>query len=221
MKSYRTIFAGAVSMLALSGCYSSHTIESTHEIKPVEIKPIHITIDLNVKVDKDLDDFFKDIDKNQTKAAPVAAPAAPASVTPAAPDAVQKTDEKAPVAETSTAPVAAPAAVPVPAAPSERVAAIKEKKPAMEARLGSINELKAQGIIGEDNKGFLAFVGSSKEGEDIVKEENADRAYIYAAIAKKQGAAVDLVSSRRALRLADRAKAGEYVQDAKGVWVKK
>lgn len=211
MKRYRTIFAGAVSMLALSGCYSSHTIESTHEIKPVEIKPIHITIDLNVKVDKDLDDFFKDIDKNQTKAAP--APAAPAPATPAAPDAVQKTDGKAPAAETSAAPVSA--------APSERVAAIKEKKPAMEARLGSINELKAQGIIGEDNKGFLAFVGSSKEGEDIIKEENADRAYIYAAIAKKQGAAVELVSSRRALRLADRAKAGEYIQDAKGVWGKK
>ena len=32
------------------------------EIAPVEIKPIHITIDVNVKVDKALDDFFGDID---------------------------------------------------------------------------------------------------------------------------------------------------------------
>ena len=29
---------------------------------PVEIKPIHITIDVNVKVDRALDDFFGDID---------------------------------------------------------------------------------------------------------------------------------------------------------------
>lgn len=33
------------------------------EVKPVEIKPIHITIDVNVKVDKALDDFFGDIDE--------------------------------------------------------------------------------------------------------------------------------------------------------------
>ncbi|MGD8769915.1 MAG: hypothetical protein PVJ20_12770 [Desulfobacterales bacterium] len=32
------------------------------EVTPVEIKPIHITIDVNVKVDKALDDFFGDID---------------------------------------------------------------------------------------------------------------------------------------------------------------
>ncbi len=33
------------------------------EIKPVEIKPIHITIDVNVKIDRALDDFFSDIDE--------------------------------------------------------------------------------------------------------------------------------------------------------------
>ena len=32
------------------------------EVAPVEVKPIHITIDVNVKVDKALDDFFGDID---------------------------------------------------------------------------------------------------------------------------------------------------------------
>ena len=33
----------------------------------VEIKPIHITIDINVKVDRALDDFFGDLDKAQAK----------------------------------------------------------------------------------------------------------------------------------------------------------
>jgi hypothetical protein len=30
---------------------------------PIEVKPIHITVDVNVKVDKALDDFFGDLDR--------------------------------------------------------------------------------------------------------------------------------------------------------------
>ena len=44
--------------LAPIGCSTSHEVD----VKPVEIKPIHITIDVNVKVDRALDDFFGDID---------------------------------------------------------------------------------------------------------------------------------------------------------------
>lgn len=49
------------------GC-THHTIESKSEVAvaPVEIKPIHITIDINIKVDRALDNFFDDIDKAST-----------------------------------------------------------------------------------------------------------------------------------------------------------
>ena len=47
-------------LLLLSAC-TRHEIE----VKPVEIKPIHITIDVNVKVDRALDDFFSDLDQIQ------------------------------------------------------------------------------------------------------------------------------------------------------------
>lgn len=42
-----------------------HEVESKSEVdvKPIEVKPIHITIDINVKVDKALDDFFGDLDE--------------------------------------------------------------------------------------------------------------------------------------------------------------
>ncbi|MBA3013121.1 MAG: YnbE family lipoprotein [Proteobacteria bacterium] len=50
-------------LLVLSGCQSSHQVE----VKPVEIKPIHITIDVNVKVDRALDNFFNDIDAAEDK----------------------------------------------------------------------------------------------------------------------------------------------------------
>jgi hypothetical protein len=33
---------------------------------PIEVKPIHITVDVNVKVDRALDDFFGDLDRKST-----------------------------------------------------------------------------------------------------------------------------------------------------------
>ena len=46
------------------GC-THHVVETKSEVAlaPVEIKPIHITIDINIKVDRALDNFFGDIDK--------------------------------------------------------------------------------------------------------------------------------------------------------------
>lgn len=60
----KRILAGScivAGLLTLYGC-TSHQVE----INPIEIKPIHITIDINVKVDRALDDFFGDLD-NATK----------------------------------------------------------------------------------------------------------------------------------------------------------
>lgn len=49
--------------LALTACRTHHEVQ----MAPVEVKPIHITIDVNVRVQKDLDDFFSDIDNAQQK----------------------------------------------------------------------------------------------------------------------------------------------------------
>ncbi|OGV47565.1 MAG: hypothetical protein A2017_11370 [Lentisphaerae bacterium GWF2_44_16] len=105
--------------------------------------------------------------------------------------------------------------------PAVMAASSAEVKARMEKRLPSINALKAKGIIGENSKGFLAFVGQSKEGPDIVSAENADRAAVYAAIAKQQGTSADMVGSRRAIQIAQNAKPGEWLQDASGKWKKK
>lgn len=53
---------GWVSLVITAAC-TKHEVD----VKPVEIKPIHITIDINVKVDRALDDFFGDLDKAQTE----------------------------------------------------------------------------------------------------------------------------------------------------------
>lgn len=57
----RRIVISLASALSLNicGCLSVST-------KPIEVKPIHITVDVNVKVDKALDDFFGDLDKKSS-----------------------------------------------------------------------------------------------------------------------------------------------------------
>jgi hypothetical protein len=50
------------SLLSVAAC-TKHEVD----VKPVEIKPIHITIDINVKVDRALDNFFGDLDKAQAE----------------------------------------------------------------------------------------------------------------------------------------------------------
>lgn len=56
--------APVILLLMAFGC-TKHQVEtrSQVEVAPVEIKPIHITIDVNIRVDRALDDFFSDIDE--------------------------------------------------------------------------------------------------------------------------------------------------------------
>jgi Skp family chaperone for outer membrane proteins len=51
------IVLSALFILTAAAC-TQHRVE----VAPVEVKPIHITIDVNVKVDRALDNFFGDID---------------------------------------------------------------------------------------------------------------------------------------------------------------
>ena len=58
MKRFLILCSLAVPLFS-GGCLSVKT-------EPIEVKPIHITVDVNVKVDKALDDFFGDLDKKAT-----------------------------------------------------------------------------------------------------------------------------------------------------------
>jgi len=53
------ICSGAGLLFFIQACWTRHEVT----VAPVEVKPIHITIDVNVKIDRALDDFFGDIDK--------------------------------------------------------------------------------------------------------------------------------------------------------------
>jgi uncharacterized protein YdbL (DUF1318 family) len=94
-------------------------------------------------------------------------------------------------------------------------------KARMKDRLPRIIELKAAGVVGENNQGFLAYVGGNRPEQALVDAENQDRQLVYGAIAKQQGTTADVVGRRRALQIAANAKPGEWIQDAGGKWVQK
>jgi hypothetical protein len=44
-------------VIGFAGACTRHRIE----VAPVEVKPIHITIDVNVKIDREIDNYFGDL----------------------------------------------------------------------------------------------------------------------------------------------------------------
>jgi hypothetical protein len=55
----RLFLSATVVPLLLGGCLNVKT-------EPIEVKPIHITVDVNVRVERALDDFFGDLDQKST-----------------------------------------------------------------------------------------------------------------------------------------------------------
>ena len=61
---------GSMLCLSLACTWLFACTQHKVEVAPVEVKPIHITIDVNIKVDRALEDFFDDIDAAEETAAP-------------------------------------------------------------------------------------------------------------------------------------------------------
>jgi len=94
-------------------------------------------------------------------------------------------------------------------------------KQRMKKRLPAIAELKKEGIIGENNKGYLGFVTKARAKEDVIAAENKDRKKVYTYFAKQQETTLDIVEKIQAKRKAGRTSSGEFFQKPNGTWVKK
>lgn len=95
---------------------------------------------------------------------------------------------------------------------------IKER---MAARIPALNALKAEGLIGENSAGYLEYRTAAKPEANLVADENRDRAAVYAAIGKSQGAPADLVGQRRAKAIVDIGGKGHWFQRPDGSWYQK
>jgi uncharacterized protein YdbL (DUF1318 family) len=89
----------------------------------------------------------------------------------------------------------------------------------MEQRIGQIDALKTQGVLGENNQGFLEVRSGDDQG--VAAAENADRRAVYAALAKKTGATAAAVGKARAKQIAAASAKGVWVQAENGQWSKK
>lgn len=94
-------------------------------------------------------------------------------------------------------------------------------KDRMLARLPVIAELKASGLVGENNQGYLEFRSAQMPKADVIAAENEDRRTVYAAIAERQKTSPAFVGQARAVQIADKESPGTWVQGADSAWRQK
>jgi len=92
----------------------------------------------------------------------------------------------------------------------------------MRDRVQAIDQLKASGKAGENNRGYLeARSELEPAAARLVAEENADRKVVYAAVADRTGQSIEAVGKQRALKILQISKPGVWVQKPNGDWTKK
>ena len=94
-------------------------------------------------------------------------------------------------------------------------------KARMSQRLRQVDELKAKGAIGENNRGLLEVRSAGGDAASVSADENNDRGTVYAALAKQTGASAEAVGRARAKQIAQNSAAGVWLQDESGNWYKK
>jgi uncharacterized protein YdbL (DUF1318 family) len=85
-----------------------------------------------------------------------------------------------------------------------------------------IERMKNQEKVGENNVGKLVPRAQLNKNENgIVRAENADRETVYQEIARKFNISLLKVGQRRALKIAELARPGHWLQHPDGHWYRK
>jgi uncharacterized protein YdbL (DUF1318 family) len=95
-------------------------------------------------------------------------------------------------------------------------AALENRK----ARFEQLRELKSQGVVGENNKGYLTVLMEGQGADNVVANENADRKVIYQTIAEQNDLkdALGTIETVFAQVQRDKAENGDKVQNEDGSW---
>ena len=108
---------------------------------------------------------------------------------------------------------------------------LKEMTPTVEqalknrqARYLQLQSLKQKGVVGEDNKGFVADLERDPQSAAMASLENRDRRIIYQALVDQNRlgpAGMTEVQRVFAEVQRDKASSGEYIQTPTGEWLRK
>jgi uncharacterized protein YdbL (DUF1318 family) len=94
-------------------------------------------------------------------------------------------------------------------------------------RSGEIQQLKNNGVVGEDRDGYLDLRKTPTDAKylqyanGIIAAENADRAFLYLSNAQVQNKPLEMIESDYAQLWRDRAFPGEWIQKENGTWIQK
>jgi uncharacterized protein YdbL (DUF1318 family) len=101
---------------------------------------------------------------------------------------------------------------------------IKKALQDRQTRYTQIQNLKREGVIGENNKGYVTDLQDSAEAAPLTAAENRDRRVIYEALAAQNKlGGTGLLEVQRAFAEVQHEKAdpGDMVQSSSGAWRKK
>jgi uncharacterized protein YdbL (DUF1318 family) len=87
----------------------------------------------------------------------------------------------------------------------------------------SLDQAKAQGLVGEKVDGYIAAVTAnpSPEVQALIQTTNTGRRQAYEELARRNNITVEQVGIVSAEKLQANARSGEYIQSASGQWVQK
>ena len=94
-------------------------------------------------------------------------------------------------------------------------------------RSGEIQQLKNDGVIGEDRDGYPTLRRTPTDpkylayAQGVIAAETSDRSFLYLANAQAQNKPLELIEREYAQLWNDRAFPGEWVQKENGTWIKK
>jgi uncharacterized protein YdbL (DUF1318 family) len=87
----------------------------------------------------------------------------------------------------------------------------------------TLDEAKAQGLVGEKVDGYISAVGNSPstDVQALITSTNDGRRKVYVDLAQRNGITVEAVGVLSAEKLRASAASGEYVQLESGQWQRK
>lgn len=85
----------------------------------------------------------------------------------------------------------------------------------------TLDEAKANGLVGEQLDGYLGLVVQNAKAQEVVADVNAKRRELYRKLAEKNGVSLEVVAKLAAEKAAEKTQSGHYIQNMDGEWVKK
>lgn len=200
-------------------------------VDPIEVKPIQVTVDVNVKVQRELEEFFQFEEEINE---PESAAETDALSSGEEPNETRGTVHRATPARFTEAFHLTSLTRGVAHSVAQDSKTRDELQRSMKARYATLEKVRDAGKAGETYLGFVAAVKAEYEKEkadpadansltigELIRAENADRRALYALLAKELKITADEVGKQNGIRNLKKADPDHWFQLKSGVWAQR